>query len=114
MSATLKDQVNAIIKKIRALHLEDPKISDYWDEMSGLLTKDENATIEFLMSCNDAHTIDDISSSFMDISHKLQSQKFIACLDVLEKKFPEILLKHMVAAAKAYMRDSPDENKDIT
>jgi hypothetical protein len=113
MPATLKNQVYAIIKKIRALHPEDTRIYEYWDEMTALLTTDENATIDFLMNCNDAETIDDISSSFADISYKLQSQRFIDCLDVLEKKFPQILIKHMISAAKDYMPDSPDENEDI-
>lgn len=114
MPATLKDQIDAIIKNIRALHPEDKRIYGYWDEMAALLAADEKETIAFLMSCGDAETIHDISSTFDDISYKLQSRKFIGCLDHLEKKFPEILLKHMVAAAKGVMFDPLDESGDIS
>lgn len=89
MLATLKDQIDAIIKNIRALHPEDKRIYGYWDEMAALLAADEKETIAFLMSCDDAETIHDISSTFDDISYKLQGRKFIGCLDHLEKSFPK-------------------------
>ena len=114
MPAALKDQVNLVIKNIKALHPEDLKVYDYWDEITALLTADEQESITFLMTCDDAETIDYISSSFKDIAYKLQSQRFIDCLDILEKKFPEILIKHMIAAARAYMTDPKDESGDIT
>jgi hypothetical protein len=44
--------------------------------------------------------IEDISAVFDDVSKSLQSKSFILCIESLNKKYPDLMLEHMVQAAK--------------
>ena len=96
----MEKEINKIIEKINMLHPEDPKIYNLWEVLTNILIKDENTTIDFLNSCEDKETIDNLSSVFADVSIVLQSSQFINCIEKLEIKFPDLLLKHMIQAAK--------------
>ena len=45
---TLLEEVAKITEKIELLHINDPKIMDYWDEMASLLITSEAETIKLL------------------------------------------------------------------
>jgi hypothetical protein len=100
-----KERILNTIHKIDCLHLEDPVISVYWDELTQLLSENERETIDFLDRCNDENVINNISSVFDDISIKLQSQEFIECLDRLEIKFPTLFIHHMIEIARDSILD---------
>ena len=100
-----REKISNIIHKIDSLHLEDPSISIYWDELTQILSEDEEETIYFLDRCNDENVINNISSVFDDISIKLQSQDFIQCLDRLEIKFPNIFIHPMIEVARDSIYD---------
>jgi hypothetical protein len=101
----LIDEVSQVIEKIDSLHLNDPAIKEYWEKLAFLLTKSEGDTVDLLESLDDSNTLDNISSVFEEVSAELQSQKFIDCILGLERKFPELLLVHMIEAAKSVMKE---------
>lgn len=106
---TLKTEVYSIIDKIKALHPEDPKINDYWDELTEVLSADEQATINFLYSLEDKEAVNHISSVFHDVAYRLQSPAFIKCIESLIPKFPDLILVHMVNWAKEALDTDEDE-----
>ncbi len=102
----LEENVQRMVNRLEQLHIDD----DYarykiWRELAEELSKDEKLTIDYLIKCEDSTTIDNVASVFKDISYKLQSRKFIECIEILERKFPDLLLKYMVQAAKDAMLD---------
>jgi|GEM_PF-1156199 len=106
---SFENKVREVVSRLELLHIND----DYarynsWNELAELLSTDEQKTIEYLDSCSESIIIDNISSVFMDISWKLQSKKFIDCIELLKKRFPDLLLEHMVEAAKNAMLDNED------
>lgn len=96
----LLNQVEFVINKIKKLDINDSKVYDYWNELTMILAKNEEATLKFLRETNNESIIDNLSSVFADVSNELKSHNFIIVLDELEKKFPHLLLNHMVEAAK--------------
>jgi len=96
----LLPKVEEICKKINALHLNDPKIMQYWDELTCVLTEDEKETLFLLENLNDKELIEDISSVFGEISRKLRSMKFVSCVEAMRDRYPELMLEHMVEDAK--------------
>lgn len=95
----LKKQVVDIINKINSLHINDPIISNYWDELTEVLSKNEEETIVLLQTCDDEKYISNISSVFDDLSEIFQSKKFVECLIELEKKYSHLNIHHMVEIA---------------
>lgn len=93
-------EILSTINKIETLHINDPHIYDYWEELTTLLTKDETATINYLNNCQNPDIIDHISAVFEDISIVFQSNRFIQCLESLPEKFPHLHLHAMILAAK--------------
>ncbi len=102
---SLISDVREITENINKLHIEDPKISDYWQELTLLLTKDENETLSLLSTIENADIVEDISSVFDDVSFELQSEAFIKCITQLDNQFPEKNLGNAVEAAKNNMMD---------
>ncbi len=88
-----------MLLKRKSLHLEDPTVYLYWDEMTGLLSEDAEETVMFFNECTEDQ-IAWFSEIFEDVSYNLQSQKYIVCLEQLLSKFPEIPIKESVKAAK--------------
>ena len=102
---SLRADVYNIIRKIEALHLEDPAISKYWNELTEVLSANEAATIEFLRSLEDENAVARICSVFDDVAGRLQSQAFIDCIESMVPRFPNLLLRHRVDAARDLMAD---------
>ncbi|MTJ51615.1 hypothetical protein FJR38_02400 [Anabaena sp. UHCC 0253] len=96
----LKTSVYNIVDQINKLHLEDPKVYDYWDDLTKTLSADEKLTIQFLESLDDKNTVNTISAVFEDVAYNLQSLAFINYIESLQTKFPDLLLEHMVDAAR--------------
>jgi hypothetical protein len=103
---SLATDVCNIIHKIEALHLEDPGISKYWNELTEVFSANEVATIEFLRALEDEDAVARISSVFDDVASRLQSQAFIDCIESMVPKFPNLLLRHRVDAARDMMVES--------
>lgn len=98
----LAEQVSSILSKRKTLHPNDPTVEQYWQELTVLLSKDENATIALL----DQSTADDISwlsEVFEDVSEQLQSKSFIHCIEKLSSKFPELELDEFIEEAKSFL-----------
>lgn len=79
--------------------MNDPKLYDYWNVFTKLLSKDINQTIEFLDGCteNEAYWLSEV---FEDISYKVNSKAFIDCLKRLEEKFPNLDLADDIKTPK--------------
>ena len=97
---SLFSEVKGLVEQVNELHPEDPKVYEYWDKLAELLSKDESSTISLLNDLDDGSIVEDLSSVFDDISRNLQSKDFIKCIDSLEKRYPDLMLEHMVQAAK--------------
>jgi len=66
------------------------------------LSIDEEFTISFLNECSEAD-IYWISEVFEDISSRLNSRKYIECLNQLDKKYPELMLADDIQEAIEFM-----------
>lgn len=95
-------EVIRILEKRKSLHIEDPQVYEYWDELTEVLSKDEERTIGYLKVCSEEE-IEWISEVFEDVAYRLQSETFISCLDWLCDKYPNIPIKESVDTAKSYM-----------
>lgn len=105
---SLRADIDQVIAKIESLHLEDPTITRYWQEMTELLSKDEAATVSLFQSLQEKRTVEHLASVFDDVAFRLQSPKFIASIEALEVRFPDPWLKVRVEAARDNMLDSED------
>lgn len=101
----LLPEVIALVEQVNKLHSEDPKVYEYWDKLTVLLSRDERSTIKLLNCLGDSNILEDLSSVFDDVSRNLQSTDFISCIESLEKRYPELMLEHMVQAAKDALID---------
>jgi len=104
----LDTEIESIVKEIDALHINDSKIYEYWNKITHLLSQNEQETINFLLNCNDYNIIATVAVAFIDISWRLQSKRFIKCIEFVENKFPKANIKHMVKAAKNAILDDED------
>lgn len=102
---SLQNEISRIVCKIDSLHINDPAITKYWVEMAEVLTVDEQATLEFLRNLEEPNVIDHVSSVFEEISIALKSQEFIVVIEELQRQYPQLLLKHMIAAAREVLDD---------
>jgi hypothetical protein len=93
------DKVKEITSKIDSLHVEDPKIYDYWEELASVLSQNELQTIDLLNTTIDEDLILHLSSVFGDVSQSFQSKKFVECLKRLDIKYPHLLLSYMITPA---------------
>lgn len=96
----LEDKVNEVIRKIETLHVDDPKVYEYWNEMASLLTGNETQTLDFLYHLNNSNIVEHISSVFEEIARAFKSKAVIKCFEDLEAKFPHSPLSEMVEEAK--------------
>ncbi|WP_141215576.1 hypothetical protein [Hahella sp. CCB-MM4] len=97
---TLKQKIDGIIRNINVLHKEDPKIYEYWDQLTECLIEDRNETLSFIKAIDNEEVAEDLSTVFDDVALTLQDERFIAAIEELSDKFPEANLSHMVNAAK--------------
>jgi hypothetical protein len=92
-------QVERIISLRKSYHPDDPRIYDCWKALVEILVKDEDETIWYISNC-DADRIEYISEVFDDISEKLQSIKFIECIEQVAIKYPDINMHYDILYAK--------------
>ena len=97
----MEEKINNIIEKIDTLHLEDPKIYDYWDEMASVLSSNKRETLLYLYHLNDPNTVLNISSVFEEMAIAFKTQDIICCFKYLQEKFPHLPLNASVEVASA-------------
>lgn len=84
------------------LDINDPSISNIWDEVTLLLSVDLNDTINYLKQCNEKE-IEFLSAIFEDVSYNLNSSEYINELEIINTKFPDLNLDSVIKTAKEYM-----------
>lgn len=88
---TNKQNVLDILAKMASLDINDGGMfSICFDELVELLSIEEEHTILILNSLS-SEQISWISPTFGAVSGKLQSKKFIHCIETLAKKYPDIV-----------------------
>ena len=98
-----KNKMEAILKERKGLNINDDYgIEKCWNEMTILLTQNEDETIDYLNECNEENLYY-ISEIFEDISEQLQSKRFITCLRNLDKKFPKLDMTKDIDIAESYI-----------
>ena len=95
----LKEKVRIIIKHRSELHVNDPIAEVYLEILVDVLSKNEDATIAFINSC-DLETIEWLSEIFDDLSISMQSKKLIECLWDIDKKYPSLNLTSFIKDAE--------------
>ena len=99
----LKNKMEAILKERKGLNINDDYgIEKCWNEMTILLTQNEDEKIDYLNECNEENLYY-ISEIFEDISEQLQSKRFITCLRNLDKKFPKLDMTKDIDIAESYI-----------
>ncbi len=91
MLNTVKNIINKRVK----LHEEDY----YRNELIEILSKDELLTIDILNQLDDEE-ISYVSEVFEEIADNLNSVNYIDCLEKIYIKYPHLLLKYAIEAAK--------------
>lgn len=84
------------------LDINDPSISNIWNELTLLLSVDLNDTINYLKQCNEKE-IEFLSAIFEDVSYNLNSSEYINELEIINTKFPDLNLDSVIKTAKEYM-----------
>jgi hypothetical protein len=102
---SLLSEIKAVVMQVNELHHEDPNVYEYWEKLTELLSRDESSTISMLNDLDDSDVVEDLSSVFDDVSRNLQSKDFILCIESLEIRYPDLMLEHMVQAAKDALID---------
>lgn len=95
--------VEKIIKERIAMHPDDPRIIEKWNELIQIFSQDEKDTIAYLNSCS-MDNVNWISEIFEDISEQLQSDRFIDCIEQLNIKFPKLDLEQDIVYAKEVLK----------
>ncbi|QSB09317.1 hypothetical protein [Lysinibacillus fusiformis] len=91
--------ISSIIEKMKKLHINDPAIYKYWDQLI-LEFNDVNDTICFLDGCTEEE-IGWLSSVFDDLAYKFQSKGYAECLKRLDEKYPDNVLSNLVELAES-------------
>ena len=93
------NEVEKIIEERKKLHPNDPRVVDKWKELTQIFIQNEDSTIAYLNSCC-RENIEWIGEIFEDISEKLQSSRFIECIEQLAIKYPDLDLEQDILYAK--------------
>lgn len=98
----IKDKINEIIKERAKLHMNDPTVEKYWEQLIEILSINEIETIEYLKTCNE-EDVGWISEVFEEVAYNLNSNDYIQCLEMLDRKYPNLKLTRTIDIAKSYM-----------
>ena len=95
----LLNEVLAVVKQHKALHINDPGIYQCWSKYAELLSSDIENTKWVLLNvgCENLYRI---SEAFEDIAVKLKSRDFIEFLNDLNDKYPQAEMKADIEAAE--------------
>jgi len=85
-----KEKLHNLIRSIENLHPNDPRFSDYSDEIVELLSEDYKISNILLESLSESE-IKWITPAFSQISARLQSKEFIDCIKRITQKYPAIV-----------------------
>ena len=72
----MEKQINQIVKRREKLHLNDPRITECWNELVAVLSGSEELTIAYLLSCEEqklfwlSEVFDDLSVRFNSLEMK--------------------------------------------
>jgi len=84
-----KNRVIEIIDNFKQMHVNDPRFSDWFDEIVDLLSKDVSETINILEFL-DKESIYWLTKTFEDVSIRLKSDNYINCIKALGEKYRSI------------------------
>ena len=93
------NKIEKIIEERKKMHPDDPRVVEKWNELTQIFIQNEESTIAYLNSCC-KENIDWKSEIFEDISEKLQSSRFIECIEQLAIKYPDLDLEQDILYAK--------------
>ena len=99
----MHEQLVEICEKIYKLHPNDPIISQYWDQLTEILSRSEDETVAYFNDANDKKMIYTVCSVFADVAYELQSQRFIDCIEDVQKRNPDLNLERFIERAKDNM-----------
>lgn len=103
---SISDEIQENLKKRRSINQDDDfGLERSWEELTNILSKNEDETIKYLMNCSKDGVLL-ISSVFDYVSENLQSKKFISCLRELDKKYPDLKLTSFIDDAEDYIKDN--------
>ncbi|MBC1703358.1 hypothetical protein HB968_01545 [Listeria welshimeri] len=103
---SISDEIKENLKKRRSINQDDDfGLERSWEELTNILSKNEDETIKYLMNCSKDDVLL-ISSVFNYVSENLQSKKFISCLRELDKKYPDLKLTSFINDAEDYIKDN--------
>lgn len=103
---SISDEIQENLKKRRSINQDDDfGLERSWEELTNILSKNEDETIKYLMNCSKDDVLF-ISSVFDYVSENLQSKEFISCLRELDKKYPDLKLTSFIDDAKDYIKDN--------
>lgn len=99
----IKNLMDKIIAERKKKHNEDDYgIQDCWNKMEDILSEDVHETITYLENCSE-EDLYFISEIFEDVSVRLQSKEYIACLRRLDEKFPDLDMTKDIEVAEGYV-----------
>lgn len=103
---SISDEIQENLKKRRSINQDDDfGLERSWEELTNILSKNEDETIKYLMNCSKDDVLF-ISSVFDYVSENLQSKEFISCLRELDKKYPDLKLTSFIDDAEDYIKDN--------
>lgn len=101
----ISDQIKENLEDRRKLNPNDDfGIERNWEKLTNILSENEDETINYLKNCS-KEEVSWISEVFDDVSEKLQSKKFIACLRELDQEFPDLKLTFFIDNAENYIKE---------
>jgi hypothetical protein len=98
----MHQEVKEIIRKRAVLHMNDPVIEKYREELIHILSQNEKDTIDFLKKCSKEEALW-VSEVFEEIAYHLQSVEYINTLKGVDQKYPELKLNDTIKTAVSYM-----------
>lgn len=96
------EKVRAVLGARALLDDNDPRIEQKWNELTELLSENEDLTLGFLKQCSKTE-LSFLSEVFEDVAYNLQSKKYIELLYQLDRRYPDLDLKDHIQVAEDYM-----------
>ena len=92
-------ELEKILNIKKNLHPNDPSIYKVWEALTEIFSESEENTISYLMNCSE-EDLKSIHEVFDDISERLKSERFIAVLEHLNEKYPDLKMDVDIQYAK--------------
>jgi hypothetical protein len=99
---TFKNRLTSIYERRKNLHLNDPQIYEYWEEITELMASDEEQTIRLLRDSSEDEVLW-FTEVFDDIVARFKSENFAKVLEELSTKYPNLNLAQFIIDAKKYI-----------